>query len=217
MVTTLAEDDFSTELSDLAGTAADIGGNYSLSYRTGGGGIIGVDAELYFSGVSGSSGTVFYRLGTGTDGDSHHYVSAIMYDGINGGLWFRGVSSNTFYDLTIPAGSGATTLRRCTSGSFTSLGTITDLGGDTRVHVLVTGSSPTAIKARTFAPSGSEGTTWSLDTTDNTAANQTSAGSFGIFCQRSTAAYFLGNDYLVTDNGGAITGDMLGISMVRRI
>lgn len=202
-MTVLAQDDFSTSYADLSGNSADVGGTYSVYYRPSGTCVIGtLDAGFgdsgAFTGYSGTAGYGLYRLGSGTDGDADHYVTDWGTSGgdqYDVGLWARGVSAGNEYEVI--SASNVVTLYRRTSGTATSLGSFSGGGTDIRIRLQTTGSSPTTLKVRAWNRTGSEGTTWSINTTDNTAGNQTAAGAYGILARKSSAASSWGDDYLV--------------------
>jgi RHS repeat-associated protein len=75
-----------------------------------------------------------------------------------------------------------------------------------RLHVQVSGSSPTTIRARAWKAGTTEPATWAIDTTDNTPANQVAGGAYGIESQNYSATdnddWSTGDDLLVTTGSG---------------
>ncbi|MHB8892473.1 MAG: RNase A-like domain-containing protein, partial [Candidatus Limnocylindrales bacterium] len=192
-------------------TFASVGsGSYGASVGSG-------EASLYH--VSPASGTrrVFYRLGTGTAADDLSVTDTVGgydYSGDTGdmyglGLFFRGSGANAYY---LEASSSAVSLSRLTAGVVSSITSSTAVGGSPvfgdqmRMHVQVSGSSPTTIRARAWKVGTTEPSTWAIDTTEGTAANQVAAGAFGIEAQNYSATdnndWNNGDDVLVTTGTG---------------
>ena len=220
--TVIAQDDFNTLYSNLAGNPADIGGNWSLYWRSSGNATIST-TDLGFGGLQftspapGTSGFVFYRVGDGTDGDSDHLFTSYANGGYLGGVWARGVSSNTSYQCVI---NGDTLyINRRSNGTqvtVTSIsGTFNNNVDNIRVRFQVIGNSPTILRARAWVLTDSEPQTWLLDTTDNTAINQISGGAYGIVAYRVTNSTFAGDDYSVEGTGVVIVGPTFAQSQAK--
>lgn len=84
------------------------------------------------------------------------------------------LGSNNCY-LALGFANGNLVLYRLTSGAYTALVTATSVtnAASRKIRFQAVGSSPTTLRARMWDAANAEPTTWNIDTTDNTAANQT--------------------------------------------
>jgi hypothetical protein len=167
---------------------ADIGGNWTIpsgpsNYSVANGSATinvaaGAIRSAYLNGVASNSALTQFDVSLDKVGDGGGtFVSAI---GRNAGssndyrakLWVSRTGAMTLY-LTKTVAGAETIL------STKSLGMTYNTGDTVRIQMAVTGTSPSTLSAKAWKTSAAEPATWTLTTTDSTAALQVS-GSVGV-------------------------------------
>jgi PKD repeat protein len=178
--------------------AADVGGPWATSPPSamavnGTQGTMALTAGLGASAYVGSVSTSDTDLATSLTTDKPTTGSGVYVSLV--GRRVAGTGDYRAKARITPTGTVSLTLERASgTGAETMLTSETSVPGLTatpgtpvRVRVQVTGTSPTTLRARAWAASSVEPTTWTVTTTDPTAALQ-STGSVGVFAYLSSAA-----------------------------
>lgn len=215
----VGQDSFTDTDRALTSHTAEVGGSWSAWWEAGAYGPAEwrIESNQRRSGPYTSTGDYsidyygVWRLGTGTLGDG------TLRDHVTG-PWIRGSGiaarlngTNNAYILAGSGGGGNLKLYRLTNGALTI---VAQSGGYLTVPYLrldVSGSSPTVLKGRYWT--GTEPGTWDIDTSDNTAANQTASGGFGAYGEGYdddyNIEYTTGDDFSVTQSGESVDGSGL--------
>ena len=146
------------------------------------------------------------KLGSVSVGDG--YVQArVTLSATSGGVVARTVGTNNAYlaveDTAILGAGTYLKLLRLTAGAFTELATGTAVASPRTVKLDVSGSSPTVLKVRAWDVT--EGGTWDIDTSDNTAGNQAASGGVGILASGYNDSYGSGDQPTYIDSFSAVS------------
>ena len=201
---TVGSDTF-TESSTVALTShtAETGGTWSVWRYDG--------MELYVDGAGDYAYTAnpddatwhtnISKLGSVAVGDG--YVQArVTLNATSGGVVARTVGTNNAY-VAVEDNVVLGKLLRITAGAFTQLATGPAVASPRTVKLDVSGSSPTTLRVRAWDVT--EGGTWDIDTSDNTAGNQAASGGVGILANGYNDSYGSGDQPTYIDSFSAIT------------
>jgi hypothetical protein len=215
---TVAQDSFTEAGSGTAALSThtpETGTSWTADYVGSAGGIL-IDktndraAATVPPNMSGLDGGGISVVAPDISGDVDVYLSTD--DAYFGGPVVRRVSSTTYY--FVQGSYNLFYLYRSTAGAWTEVASASKSIGASRYRLQASGASPTSLRLKAWLQSGSEGGSWGIDTTDNTAANQNTTGKVGIFVGSYDDGEGLigattADDFLATQAGGAVDGSPL--------
>ena len=213
---TVGQDDFSGS-GGLVGRTAQVGGTWAQGPADAQGMVPDVLQGFAHLDAYGDVTAAWDVLKAGTLGDGDVYATMpYTQDGWGSGPAARIISTTHAYAVSTVPG-GYLTLYRVTGGLQYVVynDATTPLAGvPVRARLQVSGSSPTALRARRWQAGQAEPGTWAIDTTDNTAGNQAASGGAGIYLSSDASDYPVlfgwADDYLAQSAGGATITPGLG-------
>lgn len=145
-----------------------------------------------------------FRAGAGTSNDTEQIVTIVRANTNDvAGLVFRYTDNNNWYFVEIGQFTNFLTLNKLVGGSFTSgvaFGPSSSFP-TTTTYTMRVRNIGTSIKARIWDASGSEPSTWQIDTTDASL----STGGYGIVADPWTSTALTFDDYTATDGATGTT------------
>lgn len=203
-MTVLAQDSF-TEASDtpLESHVAEIGGQWHRVTGTSGA-TVSAALGVVIRGAGGS--TAHYQPGSVVLGDGDIYSTLpLVIGGIETHVFARYIDANNFYRLSFYWDIGVEVWRKSGGTLFRVIQTYPDIpyADFVRIRWQITGSSPTAHKVRYWDAAGAEPGTWPVNTTDNTAGNQT-ASACPVGVMAPIAGDGMTDDFLVVTAAASI-------------
>lgn len=212
-ITTVAQDSFTESGSGtlaLSSHTAEVGGTWSAKLLSSSTDLfIDRDGDTLTSGTA--TGSNYSAIGSVVVSDGDLYItnapsaqaSVVRYPSVLARQ--SGTTFYVFYAGDNGIGTVQNRLSRYTNGAATILGSgsAVGTGNDIRLHLQVSGSSPTSLRARWWNIGDAEPETWDIDTTDNTTENQMASGGVGVGSGNTSGTVSAGDDFLVTTGDGS--------------